>query len=550
MVSGIVSDNGACIENCVNNASIIAYVNGGDGNYRHFIGGIVGNNFNQRGGYLKNSSNTGEGFGVGGIAGGSYLLTSGCYNTGNISLTGAKNTTTGGAGGMMGIIRGGNITNCYNTGNIISDGKKTGGLAGQTMGGDIVNSYNTGEITGPQAADFYAGGLVGYSDSTVQKSYSTGKITNETTNTTATDGQGGLVGHGSKNFTNCFYVNARKAKGAGDGNVGGTISLANIKDSSNWATAQAKQGDDNCVISLANASEFESMGLNNATALGVNFKLTLPAASSFISSATDVATIEQKNGAFHIITSKGVGGKTVISAKLQLQQNELDYSGSSTEKTYCGAVKNVEVPINLDFNAVNIILKNTTGTSALESQSYYALKANVAGKGVDNLNGYTLSWQFVKGDTTYTQDNPPAETHTGGGMTTLGAPTIAAEAYTWRKSSDPSGTETFKAGDAGWYRLNAKDSTTGYSFNSGWQYTTVDDLMIFNEDATNEVIEISAKDSATSYELKSKVEIVTGFSGTVTYAWYHRSTKIQGTEKVHTVITGDLPSHTPTFTHN
>ncbi|MEG0377735.1 MAG: hypothetical protein RR614_04570, partial [Eubacterium sp.] len=148
-VSGIVADNASSIDNSINNANITAYVNGGSvGQYRHFIGGIVGHNFNEYYGFLQNSVNTGDvkayimngqnasndtqGFGVGGVAGASYLNTTGCYNTGDITLTGGAGTTMGGAGGVMGIIRGGNIQNCYNTGKITSDGKQTGGLTGQT----------------------------------------------------------------------------------------------------------------------------------------------------------------------------------------------------------------------------------------------------------------------------------------------------------------------------------------------------------------------------------------------------------------------------------
>ncbi|MEG0378497.1 MAG: hypothetical protein RR614_08465, partial [Eubacterium sp.] len=71
-------------------------------------------------------------------------------------------------------------------------------------------------------------------------------------------------------------------------------------------------------------------------------------------------------------------------------------------------------------------------------------------KGVEDLTKYNLSWQFVNG-AAYTQDNPPEDAHTGDEMTTLGDPINVDSAYTWKKKSEPDG--TFKAEDAGWYRL-------------------------------------------------------------------------------------------------
>lgn len=542
LLAGILSDNAGGIENCVNNAEVIAYLNGYQGgNCRHFIGGIVGNNFNKSAGYLKNSGNNGavtayimnekeasnnnEGFGVGGIAGASYITTSGCYNTGNVTLTGGKQITKGGAGGMMGIIRGGSIKYCYNTGKITSDGKKTGGIVGQTLGGQIETCYNTGEVTGPQISGFYVGGLVGVSAGTVNKSYSTGKITNETLDNPM-DGQGGLTGTNSATFTSCFYINAQKADGNGAGS-GTAISLAAIKKKDGTAVGQVRQGDDSTQVVLAEENQLAD--LKTDAALGANFGIQLPSASAFASdNPAAVQAVTNPDNTVGLKTSGGTGGKATFTAKMYLNQNEL------VNGTYTGPVKSIEAPITLNLNVVYVGLDNKSPTSAILNMTDYSLKAGVTfgGSGVDQT-AYALGW--FKSDNE--QSSPPASSASGTevtGMTETWDNTSGE--VSWAKTD---ATAKFTPADAGWYKLKATPADSmgsfkDYTFETDWQYLSVDDLMIINKEGSQDKIELSGQDSdiADKTTLKVQIEVATAFTGKITYGWY----KVDGTNK--TLIAG------------
>lgn len=121
---------------CVNNGKINAFVGSAQSNSA--IGGIVG--WPGKEGSRTNS-------------------TSGCKNTGNITLTGPGKVRCGGIHGGSGI-----ITNCENSGNIVAnDGTacSLGGLAGFSSNGfKITGSRSTGNVTG-NVSGFNVGGLLG-----------------------------------------------------------------------------------------------------------------------------------------------------------------------------------------------------------------------------------------------------------------------------------------------------------------------------------------------------------------------------------------------------
>lgn len=121
---------------CVNNGKINAFTAASKANSA--IGGIVG--WPGKEGSRTNS-------------------TSGCKNTGNITLTGPGKVRCGGIHGGSGI-----ITNCENSGNIVANDGTTcalGGLAGFSSNGfKITGSRSTGNVTS-NVSGCYVGGLLG-----------------------------------------------------------------------------------------------------------------------------------------------------------------------------------------------------------------------------------------------------------------------------------------------------------------------------------------------------------------------------------------------------
>ena len=90
---------------------------------------------------------------------------SGIINFNTVYYTGIQ------AGGIVGLLKSGTISNCYNTGtisiaNFYSDSywcSRAGGIVGTMYRGTISNCYNTGEILNSSGTSYiYTGGIVGY----------------------------------------------------------------------------------------------------------------------------------------------------------------------------------------------------------------------------------------------------------------------------------------------------------------------------------------------------------------------------------------------------
>ena len=131
-----------------------------------YVGGLVGL---IKGGSITNSYATGSVTGftdVGGLVGsGSSATITNCYATGSV---------TGGidVGGLVGSGSSATITNCYATASVTGN-SDTGGLVG-VIYGSITNSYATGSVTGTGSS---VGGLVGgaYATPTLNGYYDTQK---------------------------------------------------------------------------------------------------------------------------------------------------------------------------------------------------------------------------------------------------------------------------------------------------------------------------------------------------------------------------------------
>lgn len=157
-----------------------------------------------------------------------------CYNTGDVS---------GGSyvAGLAGVISNGDgtIIQSYNTGDISGKGY-AGGLAGVNYY-EITECYNTGDISLLEAVDtsVYIGGLVGTSTNTITKSYNQGEIKVEADTGCASIYAGGLIGVTSKKVNNCYNLGSISADAASDtadiyiGGITGVASYELVENSYN-----------------------------------------------------------------------------------------------------------------------------------------------------------------------------------------------------------------------------------------------------------------------------------------------------------------------------
>ena len=140
--------------------------------------------------------------GVIGVADVTSVITN-CYNTGTVS----SSTSYSCSGGIVGYAVGtAYITNCYNTGTVSSPSFSSyghsGGIVGHAAGTIyITNCYNTGAVSSSSYTSAYAGGIIGYANtSTITNCYNIGAVSGYN--------RGGIVGRKSNGtVTNSYYLN-------------------------------------------------------------------------------------------------------------------------------------------------------------------------------------------------------------------------------------------------------------------------------------------------------------------------------------------------------
>ena len=222
---GIVgSNNGGTISNCRNSGIVVSNAL----KPRAGIGGIVGENY----GVILDSYNAGTVTGggcTGGVAGFNVAedsnSTSGtienCYNAGTVS-------GSGDVGGVAGYNKSSNthaatVKSSYNTGNVTGSGDSSnaGGVIGVIEIGSVSDCYNTGNVTGSGDRS-NAGGVVGAVRSaqgskferTVSNCYNTGDVTCSGDNSNV----GGVVGSivvDDYEVTSCYYLEQDGLDGIG-----------------------------------------------------------------------------------------------------------------------------------------------------------------------------------------------------------------------------------------------------------------------------------------------------------------------------------------------
>lgn len=135
------------------------------------------------------------------------------------------------AGGLVGWMEKGTISDCYNTGGYVCSflGGNVGGIAGTIGLGSIERCYNDGRITsGSSGSDSVGGGgIVGMSiNGTISSCCNLGKI-----EATGSKAHGGIVGVGNGEIRDCYNYNAETLWSAPAGGIigraNGTVSISN-----------------------------------------------------------------------------------------------------------------------------------------------------------------------------------------------------------------------------------------------------------------------------------------------------------------------------------
>ncbi len=142
-----------------------SFVASGQVSARAYAGGLAGviiDGSHVEGSYaganVESTTSTGDGI-VGGLVGVQSTASSinNSYATGNVAANPGNAASSGDAGGLVGILFAGTISNSYATG-AVSGHNTLGGLVGEQLGGAVSNSYATGTVTGNNTL----GGLIGY----------------------------------------------------------------------------------------------------------------------------------------------------------------------------------------------------------------------------------------------------------------------------------------------------------------------------------------------------------------------------------------------------
>ena len=162
-----------------------------------------------------------------------YVGLLGCIGTGgsadNVSLVNVTITGRNSVGGLVGYSDG-SVNNSHATGNVSGTGYDVGGLVGCNYYGTVSNSYSSVNVSGTGehvARDAYIGGLAGYNDGSINNSHATGDVSGIGWYV------GGLVGRSDRSVSNSY------ATGNVSGNyvdIGGLVGFNYGFVSSSYAT--------------------------------------------------------------------------------------------------------------------------------------------------------------------------------------------------------------------------------------------------------------------------------------------------------------------------
>ena len=204
------------------------------------------------------------------------------------------------AGGLVGYNES-TITNSYATGDVSSSSSYAGGLVGYNES-TITNSYATGDVSS-SSSESYAGGLVGYNESTITNSYATGGVSSSSSS--ARSYTGGLMGYNEGSITNSYATggvssSSSSARSYAGGLVGVNQGAATITNS--YATSG--------VSSSSSSSESYAgglVGVNQSGATITNNYATGDVSSSSSSSSYAGGFVGVNQGGATITNSYATG---------------------------------------------------------------------------------------------------------------------------------------------------------------------------------------------------------------------------------------------------
>ena len=246
-VGGLVGYNAGTVTKSSANGSI-----DGSGD----VGGLVG--WNAVGGTVSDSSATGSVDGsnqnVGGLVG---------FNAGTVTESATTGDVSGNTdvGGLAGENDAGTVTDSSATGSVTGH-RYVGGLVGNNDAGTVTSSSATGSVTGTSGEFSDAGGLVGYNAGTVSESSATGSVTGSGdvggfagwnaaggtvtdsyasgSVTGSTENVGGLVGFNNGTVDKSYAVGAVDGNTSVGGLAGQSLVGATVSDSY-WDTESTGQ---------------------------------------------------------------------------------------------------------------------------------------------------------------------------------------------------------------------------------------------------------------------------------------------------------------------
>ena len=152
---------------------------------------------------------------VGGLVGNHNGTVSNCFTTGSVV------STLHYAGGLVGVVNG-NVSDSYSSATVTNENATTswaGGLVGYLYEGDITNCYSTGDVSGGSRVGGFLGAS-GFLSGTVSRCYSTGSVSG--TGDLYTGGVGGFVGYSYDAISNC-YSRGDVTRSSGDGTYFGAF---------------------------------------------------------------------------------------------------------------------------------------------------------------------------------------------------------------------------------------------------------------------------------------------------------------------------------------
>ena len=202
------------------------------------------------------------------------------YATGNVSSSSPSSSSrfsSSYAGGLVGRMGSGNISNSYATGNVSFSppsrfsSSYTGGLVGEMSSSSISNSYATGNVSSsaPSSNNSFVGGLVGgMQSSSISNSYATGNVSSYSPSS-GDSYAGGLVGWmQSSGINNSYATGDVSSSYYAGGLVGRMQSSSSISNS--YATGNVSSSSDAVFSYYAGGlvGRMQSSSISNSYATG------------------------------------------------------------------------------------------------------------------------------------------------------------------------------------------------------------------------------------------------------------------------------------------